>query len=176
MQRSFRPSLIHAFVTCDIQAGHPVQVTESAAYSQIGSYLPPSATAGAACTALLTGLRGYSMPADSTLAAAVISAYLSDLQEVYAAMVLADSFNSFRQDAHLHAVGGPAAGLGRGRDVGLQLGSEGGQVKVDMLGGAQHRHRPRQLAFGIDQILSRQQVATLIALVATRILRGKKQC
>ena len=90
-------------------------------------------------------------------------------------MAFAGPSNSGRQEAHLDAVGGPAARSGRGRDVGLQLGSEGGQVKVDMLSGAQHWHRPRQLALGVDQILSRQQVAALIALIAASILQEEKQ-
>lgn len=72
--------------------------------------------------------------------------------------------------AHLHAVGGPAAGLGGGGDVGLQLGGQGRQVQVDMLGGAQHGRRPRQLALGVDEVLRRQQVPTLVALVPSSIL------
>ena len=77
--------------------------------------------------------------------------------------------------AHLQAVVGPAAGLGAGSDVLLQLGRERGQVQVEVAGGAHHGRRPGQLALGVDEVLRRQQVAALVALVPPRVLNRRTE-
>jgi hypothetical protein len=73
--------------------------------------------------------------------------------------------------AHLHAVSAPPAQLASGVNVSLQLVTELWQVQEEVLCGADDWLGACQLAAGVDQVSGVHQPATLVTLVATRILQ-----
>jgi hypothetical protein len=73
---------------------------------------------------------------------------------------------------YLHAVGAPAAQLAGCVDVRLQLVAELGQVQKQVLRGADDWLGACQLAARVQQVGGVHEAATLVTLVAARILQG----